>query len=66
MALGLVQFYQGAVSAFIPSSCRFSPTCSQYCYEAIGSHGMLKGTWLTLKRLSRCRPMGGRGYDPVP
>jgi putative membrane protein insertion efficiency factor len=46
--------------------CRYSPSCSQYSFEAIERHGVFKGTWLGFKRLLRCRPMGGRGYDPVP
>ena len=58
--------YQRTLSQHVPSSCRYVPTCSEYSYEAIRGHGMIKGSWLTLKRLARCRPLGGRGYDPVP
>lgn len=47
-------------------ACRYYPTCSRYSEEAIHKHGFLKGAWLTGKRLARCRPFGGRGYDPVP
>ena len=49
-----------------PSPCRFWPTCSHYGYEAIEVHGALRGSWLTLRRLSRCRPFGPSGVDPVP
>ncbi len=58
--------YQGIISPFLPASCRFTPTCSQYSKEAILKHGPLKGSWLALKRIARCHPWGGRGYDPVP
>ena len=54
------------ISPFTPPSCRFTPTCSQYALEALRKHGLLKGSWLTLRRLSRCHPWGGSGYDPVP
>lgn len=49
-----------------PSPCRFFPTCSEFGYEAIEHHGALRGGWLTLRRLLRCRPFGPSGYDPVP
>ena len=49
-----------------PSPCRFFPTCSEYAHEAIDRHGALRGGWLTLRRLARCRPFGASGYDPVP
>lgn len=62
----LIRFYQGAVSPHFPPSCRFTPTCSQYAVEAIVRHGALKGTWLALRRILRCHPWGGSGYDPVP
>ncbi|REJ83079.1 MAG: membrane protein insertion efficiency factor YidD [Bacteroidetes bacterium] len=64
--IALIRFYQGAISPLFRSSCRFHPTCSQYGIEAIKKYGPLKGGWLTLKRLSRCHPWGGHGYDPVP
>mgnify|MGYP001182558361 CR=1 FL=1 len=66
LALAFIVVYQRAVSPHFASSCRYTPTCSQYCYEAIEGHGVTKGSWLTLKRMARCRPLGGRGYDPVP
>ncbi|MBM3439215.1 MAG: membrane protein insertion efficiency factor YidD, partial [Bacteroidetes bacterium] len=55
-----------ALSPLLPNSCRFVPTCSQYGVEALQKHGPFKGLWLTLKRISRCHPWGGSGYDPVP
>jgi len=64
--LRLICFYQLAVSPYLPSRCRYVPSCSQYGYEAIGEHGALRGSWLIVRRLSRCHPFGGYGYDPVP
>ena len=64
--LALVKFYQYCISPFTPPSCRYTPTCSQYAVEALRKYGPVKGCWLTLKRLSRCHPWGGSGYDPVP
>ena len=64
--LGLVRFYQGAISPFFPSACRFTPTCSNYMFEAVKVHGPFKGTWLGLKRIGSCHPWGRHGYDPVP
>lgn len=60
-----VRAYQ-VLRAGRPSPCRFDPTCSTYAMEAYQRHGFLRGTWLTLKRLGRCHPWGGFGYDPVP
>ncbi|WP_373086878.1 membrane protein insertion efficiency factor YidD [Sneathiella sp.] len=62
----LIRLYQYVISPYLPSSCRYYPTCSQYAIEALELHGPLMGTWLTLKRLGRCHPFGGQGYDPVP
>ncbi len=64
--LALVYIYRYCISPFTPPSCRFTPTCSQYCIEALRKHGLLRGSWLTIKRLSKCHPWGGSGYDPVP
>lgn len=61
-----IRFYQLCISPHLPASCRYTPTCSQYAVEAITKHGVLKGTALTLKRLAKCHPWGGHGYDPVP
>lgn len=65
-ALCLIRFYQRAVSPGLGVNCRYQPTCSVYAAEAIARHGLLRGAWLALKRLSRCRPLGGAGFDPVP
>lgn len=61
-----LRVYQAAVSPLLWSTCRFHPTCSQYASEAVELHGVLRGSWLALRRLLRCRPFGGSGYDPVP
>lgn len=61
-----IRFYQLAISPMLPSSCRYTPTCSQYAMEAIKKHGPLKGLWLGIKRILSCNPWGGSGYDPVP
>jgi len=62
----LVLGYRYSLSPWLGHSCRFRPTCSEYALEAIDRHGALKGGWLTLRRLGRCHPWGGHGYDPVP
>ncbi len=64
--IAFVRFYQLCLSSLFPHECRFTPTCSQYALEALRKYGPLKGLWLTVKRLSRCHPWGGSGYDPVP
>ena len=61
-----IRFYRRFISPLTPPSCRFVPTCSEYAIEAITKHGPFKGTWLAIKRVLRCRPGGGSGYDPVP
>lgn len=61
-----VRFYQKFISPLTPPSCRFTPTCSQYAIEAITKHGPIKGLWLAVRRVLRCHPGGGSGYDPVP
>ena len=66
LVLAWIVVYQRAISPYLPASCRFIPTCSHYSHQAIDGHGMLKGTWLSLKRLTRCHPLGKSGYDPVP
>ncbi len=62
----LIRFYQAAISPYTPATCRFSPTCSSYSLEALKEHGLLKGGWLGIKRISKCHPWGVSGYDPVP
>ncbi|MGY5353996.1 membrane protein insertion efficiency factor YidD [Wenyingzhuangia sp. IMCC45467] len=62
----LIRFYQGAISPFIPATCRYSPTCSSYSIEALQKHGIIYGGWLAIKRIASCHPWGGSGYDPVP
>jgi len=61
-----IRFYQRCISPLTPPSCRFTPTCSQYAVEALRKYGPFKGSWLALRRLLRCHPWGGSGYDPVP
>ena len=65
-AILLVRFYQRVLSPLKPASCRFLPTCSTYTIEALQRHGPLRGGWLATKRICRCHPWGGHGYDPVP
>lgn len=62
----LIKFYRVCISPLTPASCRFTPTCSQYGLEAFQKHGLIKGFYLTTKRILRCNPWGGCGYDPVP
>jgi putative membrane protein insertion efficiency factor len=64
--IGAVRGYQLLLSPVLPPSCRYLPTCSDYAAEAIHQHGALRGLWLALRRLLRCHPWGGSGYDPVP
>ena len=62
----LVRFYQVCISPLKPPCCRFTPTCSAYALQALRKHGPFKGTYLTVRRILRCHPWGGHGYDPVP
>ena len=66
VALRLIRQYQRTLSQVTPPSCRFTPTCSQYTYEAIQKYGFFKGGWVGLKRIFRCHPFNPGGYDPVP
>lgn len=61
-----IRFYRLCISPLYPPSCRYTPTCSRYAIEAIAKYGPLKGSWLAVKRICRCHPWGGSGYDPVP
>jgi len=61
----LVRLYQVSLGPFMGGHCRFLPTCSQYAIDALTAHGALRGSWMTVRRISRCHPFGGGGYDPV-
>ncbi|MDD6103090.1 MAG: membrane protein insertion efficiency factor YidD [Bacteroidales bacterium] len=62
----MIRFYQVCISPYKPASCRFTPTCSAYALEAFRKYGPIKGFWLAAKRILRCHPWGGSGWDPVP
>lgn len=64
--LAVIWFYRHCISPLTPPACRYTPTCSQYALEAIKKYGPFKGGWLAFKRILRCNPWGGSGYDPVP
>ena len=64
-ALRLIRLYQLTISPYLPAMCRFEPSCSQYTADAVERYGIGRGSWLGFKRILRCRPMGGHGYDPV-
>lgn len=64
--IGLIRIYQKYISPLKPPSCRFYPTCSSYGIEAVEKHGVIRGGFMTLKRISRCHPFNEGGYDPVP
>ena len=61
-----IRLYQVSISPLLGKSCRFEPTCSHYAIQAIEEWGVIKGSWLATKRIFRCHPWGGHGYDPVP
>ncbi|MBR4387711.1 MAG: membrane protein insertion efficiency factor YidD [Prevotella sp.] len=61
-----IRFYQVCISPLTPPSCRFTPTCSEYARQALVKHGPFKGLYLAIRRILRCHPWGGSGYDPVP
>lgn len=63
---GMIRFYQLCLSHFFTGSCRYLPGCSEYALQAVAEHGALRGGWLGLRRVLRCHPWGGEGYDPVP
>ena len=62
----IIRCYQIVISPLTPATCRFAPTCSSYSKEALEKHGILKGSWLAIKRIASCHPWGRSGYDPVP
>jgi putative membrane protein insertion efficiency factor len=66
VALALIRGYQRTLSRVLPSTCRFEPSCSEYGHQAIERHGLLRGGWMTMKRIGRCHPFHPGGYDPVP
>ena len=66
LLLGLIRFYQRAISPYFPPCCRYTPTCSQYALEAVKKYGPFKGGYLAVRRILRCNPFHPGGYDPVP
>jgi putative membrane protein insertion efficiency factor len=64
--MGLIRLYKITLSPLLPSSCRFTPTCSVYGYQAIEKYGAVKGGWMAIRRIARCHPFNPGGYDPVP
>ncbi len=64
--IAIIKLYQLVISPWLGPSCRYLPTCSQYAIGALRKYGVLKGLWLTLKRITKCHPWGGHGADPVP
>jgi putative membrane protein insertion efficiency factor len=61
----LIKIYQFTISPLLPNACRYTPTCSQYGIDALNKYGLIKGSWLTLKRFVSCNPWGGHGHDPL-
>jgi putative membrane protein insertion efficiency factor len=66
LLLGLIWVYRNMISPLKPATCRYTPTCSAYALGAVNKYGPIKGGWLALRRIGRCHPWGGSGYDPVP
>jgi putative membrane protein insertion efficiency factor len=66
LAIALIQLYQLVISPLLGPACRYEPGCSAYACTAIARHGVVRGAWLAVRRITRCHPWGGSGYDPVP
>lgn len=66
LLIGIARAWQGSFSVLMPPSCRYHPSCSHYAIEAVQTHGAWRGLGLALRRLGRCHPWGGHGFDPVP
>ena len=66
LVIKLIRLYQLILSPLLGSNCRFMPTCSEYAIESFKSHGLLKGFFFSIKRIGKCHPWGGHGYDPIP
>ena len=66
IVLFLIRLYQRTISRALPPSCRFTPSCSHYTYEAVEKYGFFRGGWMGIKRIARCHPLNPGGYDPVP
>ena len=66
LIIWIARLWQIGPSRILPPSCRYQPSCSQYTIEAVAKHGAIRGGWMALKRIGRCHPWGGHGFDPVP
>lgn len=64
--LAIIKFYQNFISPLLPSTCRYTPTCSEYAKQSLVKHGLIKGSFISIKRIIKCNPWGGNGFDPVP
>jgi len=64
--IALIKIYQWSISPWLGPKCRFTPSCSHYAVDALKKYGLIKGSWLAIKRILKCHPWGGHGYDPVP
>ncbi|MDC0378319.1 MAG: membrane protein insertion efficiency factor YidD [Flavobacteriaceae bacterium] len=62
----LIKFYQSFISPLLPSTCRYTPTCSEYSKQCLIKHGLIKGSLMSIRRILKCNPWGGNGYDPIP